>query len=137
MTKYQSGGRTFGSAIWAESMREAKGLMERRGIGEQFFPNETVTARYVRRSYKRASTVVRSWKTGDMAKLHAVTWLCNLALASGVADRERTVGDCGVLHELVHSLGGIEGGAPIKKIVGMIVELENEVPGYLAPDERL
>lgn len=111
----------YGCHFWASSDRNAKRIVKQRGMGEII----TGVGFAAGAPYKTASEMLRSRKpTTD--KVHALCFLGQIAMASGVATAQEIVGDEGIIHDFCHS------GAT-KRLKENVARIERITPGYLAP----
>lgn len=132
-TEYTTCGGTYCSYVWAGGEREALALMAARGLGER--PGAWLADEI----YPAASELVCEVFAGrarpiDLA--HAATWLSFLAISSGVCDAHETLGDTGVLHQVIHDLDALE-KAPnedhserVGYLIRLLQSIEEQIPGY-------
>lgn len=128
LTEYLSGaGRPFSSRIRASSLRHARQLVKRRGLGERVDGESKAKA-------PKASAVFAS-NCSDAEKFHALCWLAHVALASGKVDYvDLFDDDLGMLHEAAHYLQGniwFDGTRRQyrDKVLRLIRRIERRVPG--------
>lgn len=114
----------YSAHLWATSLRTAKRRAMERGLGERI-----VCASGRKQPYRYASQVLaatRGHSRGMYPKLHSLNFLCMIALASGAATLQETIGDHGILHDMCHARS-IE-----KDLIGRVKIIERRTPGYLA-----
>lgn len=67
----------------------------------------------------------RHWKmSGALNVVHALCYLGQIALASGVATTQEVLGDQGFIHEYAHRVSR-------RALAKRVSEIERRVPGYL------
>ena len=110
----------FCGNIRAKSLKDARSCAKARGMGEYVEPYIKPTKK---RPYKPASKVL-SGRAALREKFHALCYLGQLALASGVAQPWEIVGDRGIIHRFSHGEGGS------KSLMAEIRRIEGLVPGY-------
>ena len=66
--------------------------------------------------------------------LHMACFVSFMALKSGAATVESVLGDCGLIHEIVHNMAFGEGREPVVatrgEVARMAREIERAIPGY-------
>lgn len=110
----------YGAYLWARNFRHAKKVALRRGMGERVVS----TGNNGPAPYKTASEMLRSRKPAH-EKVHALCFLGQIALASGVATAQEIIGDEGIVHDYCHY------GA-VKRVKENVARIERITPGYLA-----
>lgn len=110
----------FCGHIKAASLKEARSYAKARGMGEYV---ETYIKPTKKRPYKPASKVL-SGRAALREKFHALCYLGQIALASGVCQPWEIVGDRGIIHRFSHGEGGS------KSLMAEIRRIEGLVPGY-------
>lgn len=113
-TAYFNGAHLFASHIYANSLEEAKLIAEKRNIGE-------IIEGELNNKPKKV-------KHKDL--LHEVCFLSYICLKSGVIDIEKTLGDCGVLHEIIHHLYPNMKLKIDEELMSKIEWLRKITPGY-------
>jgi hypothetical protein len=124
-TNYCVSGRSFGSHVHAATAEEAARFARARGLGEVVDGGHG--------SYcheRRASVLLRDERVAAVEKLHALCWVLNLALAAGVASRDETLGDVGVLHEATHCALGYTLTLTWPELADLVAVIETRIPGY-------
>lgn len=119
----------YSAHLWATTRRQATRIALRRGIGERI-----VFCSGTRQPYRFASQVLaatRGRNTGMYPKLHSLNFLCMIALSSGTATLQETIGDRGILHDMCHAR------AITKDLIERVKVIERRTPGYLPKPMRL
>lgn len=116
----EAGVGAYGAHLWAKNEKHADWVAKVRGMGER-----VISTGSRRTPYKTASEMLRSRKPAT-DKVHALCFLGQIALASGVATAQEIVGDEGIIHDFCHS------GAT-KRLKENVARIERITPGYLAP----
>ncbi len=121
----------FGGYIFAKDRRQARYRAKRRGLNERV----EWECRRKARPYVLPSTTLRSKKYSNEERTHSLCWLAHLALKSGAATLEESVGDEGFLHEWAHHIRDKADGDPVQvrviDIIRMVKSVESKVPGFL------
>ena len=68
-----------------------------------------------------------------LGALHMACFVGYVAVKAGVASVEQVLGDCGLIHELVHNLDFVEGEPCIAtraELVEMAHQIEQAIPGH-------
>jgi hypothetical protein len=130
LTEYANG---YSSQVWGRSWSHARRIAKRRGLGETVMglwsnmPNPRGTATMPASAHFRRRSPT---KRQALDAIHALTFLCQLAIAGGLLKAGDVLDDCGLLHDAVHALSH---GRPRRaEIIARIEALERLVPGYLA-----
>lgn len=119
----------FGSVVHARSEVEAVEICAARGLGETLDDAQPLP------DFRAELPASWHWEnSGNAERLHAICWLANLAMASGVADREELLGDFGMVHEAVHHTANEQ--VTFERVLELIQAVEAKVPGYLPPGSR-
>jgi hypothetical protein len=130
-------GVSYGTYLYADSLKDAEKLVEQRNIGEKIF-RET--------EYKVSSDVPPSKLFEDKkytAALHYTTFLSYVGMKAGVVTVEETLGDRGVVHEIVHFMHSLalskkrkndlvyqlDVDRAIPQIIEQLKEFEKKIPG--------
>ena len=117
----------FGHYIFARNRRHALKLARQRGLGERLEGEVSKPVIYSIPSKLLAKRLRTRAQALDA--IHSLTFLCHLALSSGVAKPYQITGDKGVLHDAIHSLCF---GQPRRRaLIARVQELEARVPGFL------
>jgi hypothetical protein len=121
----------YGAHLWAETFKQAKSVANHRGLGE------TVVGPYAGRKkpYRYAHEVLRATRghnRGMYPKLHALSYLGMIGLASGALTLQEVLGDEGFIHDMCHAKSG-----DLAEITRRVVEAEKRVPGYLPNTDNI
>jgi len=107
ITSYPVGMMSYAMGIYADNIDHARELAKIRNIGEHVSSN-------IQKSIKNSNIkgmpfLFRNWvKTGKICKsnilllAHEASILGFIAMKSGVASPEDTIGDKGLVHEIIH-----------------------------------
>ncbi len=115
---------TYGAQIWAKSLRNAREIAQKRGMGEVIVGERGSQAR----PYRYASEVLaatRGHNRGMYPKLHALCYLGMVAMACGAATIQEVLGDEGFVHDICHAR------SVQKRLIERVKFIEKRVPGYL------
>ena len=122
----------YGSHIWARSFPDAERKAKLRGLGERVAGR--VLMQKGARPHELPSQMVLSkrlsWKR-KVRIIHATCFLCFLLARSNKWPTEGTMGDEGILHQVIHSL--CIGWPRRKALSEMLAAAERMVPGYVGP----
>lgn len=125
----------FGGWIHARDQRHARRLAEKRRLGERVVGRAGRT-----QPYDYPSDVVRKSRRLPSKKIeaiHAVCFLCFVAVRSGVVHVVDVLGDQGLLHDTIHLMEFGRTTNPLivdpKKLIAKIREIERATPGFRAP----
>lgn len=118
----------YGAHLWASSHRAANDLCLKRGLGER-----VTCCTGNKQPYQYASQVLaatRGRNHGMYPKLHSLNFLCMIALSSGAATLQETIGDHGILHDMCHAR------SIARDHLARVKVIEQRTPGYLAKPKR-
>ena len=120
------GGGYYGSTIWASSLEEAQEISKQRAIGERLDGNSYTDDSPLRKERQLPSDLFKAGKY--TAALHFTTFLSFIGLKSGLVTPEETVGDTGVIHELIHFMETWKRAKkqPSSEYLQHIIELERK-----------
>lgn len=138
-TEYRVNKSKYGSHIFAKSFKEAELLVEERGIGEKILGCQvSVTDGYGRKvphelenpTFDDLSDFEFVYELPKI--IHTACFLVFIAASSRKMNIYDSVGDQGIIHELVHLLNGSgRDTRSIRRVRGQFVALQNKIPGYL------
>lgn len=126
-TTYIADGSRFSSYLWASDFDHADEVAKRRGMGE------TVDGLLEAVTEPRVSDQIRSQ---DPDALHGLVWLCHLAISAAAVEPEAVLGDCGVLHQLIHRHFGV-GEVDLEELARQVAEIEEATPGFLEGEAEI
>jgi hypothetical protein len=115
----------YGTFLEARTQKQAEQLASRRGMGETVC-GHSQGGHDVPRASKMVKAAMR-WPE-RMECLHAISFLCYMALQAKVVQPYEVLGDQGVLHEAVHQF--LYGGRRGPWIKRELERIEGLIPGY-------
>lgn len=130
-TYYRSGDSRFGSEIEADDAGHARQLCIARGLGERLddvMPYERAASN----NCLLEMTADRDAADWDSV-LHQATFLCYVGLASGALTPRETLGDTGLVHEILHyreDPRGVWSDELFLAIRMMAKDFQGRVPGW-------
>ena len=82
---------------------------------------------------ERSLTAVIEQEGATLGALHMACFVGYVAVKAGVASVEQVLGDCGLIHEIIHNLDFVEGEpcvATRAELVEMARQIEQAIPGH-------
>lgn len=123
-------GYKYTHRLWAESIDEAKELIERRGIGEEIIEVDADPPDHIRTDGLSDEEFLKALPE----IIHQVTYLSHLAYRTGVRSPGRLLNEDGVIHQLVHYLNfpgmAKEPESDFEEIRNRVERLGRDVPGF-------